>query len=294
MNDERTKLSNEMISIEVFNIGAELIELKNNATNLNYLWNGNKLFWGSSSPLLFPIVGSINDTTLRFKGKLYKLGNHGFARKSYFKLISKTKKSLKYLLTSNEETLRQYPYHFELYLIYTIHENEVNIKYIVKNIDKKKMYFQIGAHPGFNCPINCQLSFSDYYLTFNKEETSKRLFFNTENKIISDKEDIGLNNSKILPLKHNDFYEGAQIYKDIKSNILTLQSDLDEAYVKLTSYNLPNLILWQTKDAPFICIEPVNGMADTDEYTGSFIKKRPMISLLPDEEYLASLKIEIG
>ena len=36
------------------------------------------------------------------------------------------------------------------------------------------MLFSLGAHPGFNCPMEEGLSFEDYYLEFNRCETASR------------------------------------------------------------------------------------------------------------------------
>jgi galactose mutarotase-like enzyme len=36
----------------------------------------------------------------------------------------------------------------------------------VKNLDSKTMYFSLGGHPAFNCPLDNDESYTDYVLEF--------------------------------------------------------------------------------------------------------------------------------
>ena len=69
-------------------------------------------------------------------------------------LSGQTENSLEYTLTYDEDTLRMYPFKFKLTVTYTINFAEVKVSWKVENLDTKEdMYFSIGAHPAFNCPI---------------------------------------------------------------------------------------------------------------------------------------------
>jgi galactose mutarotase-like enzyme len=77
-------LSNDKISIEVANHGAELTSIM--ANEQEYLWQGDPKYWGRRSPVLFPIVGRVWDNQYKNEGAIYKLGQHGFARDMDFQL----------------------------------------------------------------------------------------------------------------------------------------------------------------------------------------------------------------
>lgn len=62
-------------------------------------------------------------------------------------------------LTDSEETYKRYPYHFEIKVKYELFENEFKVSYCVSNKEKKVMYFGVGGHPGFQVPIEQDLSF---------------------------------------------------------------------------------------------------------------------------------------
>ena len=71
------------------------------------------------------------------------MGQHGFARNMTFEEVYRTDEKVTYLLKSDEETKKMYPYNFELYISYELKDNNIVVTYEIKNIDDKKMLFCI-------------------------------------------------------------------------------------------------------------------------------------------------------
>ena len=288
-------LRNPSFSAEIKTSGAELVSFKKRADHSEYLWNGDKNFWASHSPVLFPIVCALNNGETRMAGTIYKIGNHGFARKSEFELIEESDMKAVYRLSYNEATLAMYPFKFNLYLMYTLHENKLKIEYQIENIDDKTMYFQIGTHPGFNCPLDSHTQFEDYDIEFECPEKLTRLYLNDANVIINNKsKTLELKNNTILHLNHEMFHDGAIVLKNLHSKKVTLQSAKTAKKVVLTSENFPHLGIWQPKNAPFICIEPWHGLADTEDFSGELKDKELIVSLAKKATYSCNLMIEIS
>ena len=103
-------LKNEMLTIQVSEHGAELQSIRKD--DYEYLWQGNPEYWGRRSPVLFPIVGSVWEKCFRVDGKVYEMGQHGFARDCDFELMDKTDNSLTYILKSSNDTKEKYPFDF--------------------------------------------------------------------------------------------------------------------------------------------------------------------------------------
>lgn len=287
-----TRISNDQITIAVNTQGAELWSLKKIGEDYEYLWQGNPEFWTGRSPVLFPIVGAVKNSEMKVNGELFPIGNHGFAKKTEFELASSEESMLVYKLVSDKETLKMYPFKFELSLTYTLEGSEVLIAYEVKNLDTKEIYFQLGTHPGFNCPMDEDLKFEDYYISFNEEETARRHFFDGANLLVSDRDENGLNGKK-MALNHSLFYEGATIFRGINSKELVLKSDQGKRQVKLSYDKFSYLGVWQVKNAPYVCIEPWTGISDPDNYSGEFKDKEMMISLGASKVYQCKMGIEI-
>ena len=164
-------LENGKLSVDVKSYGAELTSIKYN--NKEFLWKGDSKYWGRHAPILFPIVGRFKDHTTFIDGKEYAMGQHGFARDSEFKEVFSSENKVTYLLTYSKDSLKIYPYKFELYISYEIFENKVKVTYEVKNVDEKTIFFSIGGHPAFNWPLVEDEKFEDYYIEFNEKETQK-------------------------------------------------------------------------------------------------------------------------
>ncbi|OWA35505.1 aldose epimerase [Saccharibacillus sp. O16] len=287
-------LNSDLASVEIRPLGAEMISFIRKDTGIEYIWRGDAAFWTGRSPVLFPIVGSVYGGKMRTEGGEYELKNHGFARNREFRLVESDDSRAVFHLSADEETLAIYPYRFALTLTYTLEGSSLRIQYRVDNDDDKPIYFQLGTHPAFNCPINGEGAFEDYELEFNREETLERFFVTSGNIQIPNKSEIVLEQGTVLPLTRAQFEEGAMIFRDVKSDRVTLRSSQSKHQVSVASENFPYLGIWQPKDAPFICIEPWHGLADADQFDGELKDKELAVKLAPGEYFEAALVIEVS
>lgn len=282
-------IGNGDIEVSVSSYAAELISLK--ASGMQLLWQGNSDYWSRRAPVLFPIVGSLPDDKYELDGKTYKLGVHGFARNSEFEMVDKSKDVLVYKLTENEDTLRSYPFHFELFVSYRLTGNTLQQILNVKNTDSEVLPFSIGAHPGFNCPLYEDESFEDYLLFFEKDENIKRRF--VRNRPPDPECENFLVNGREKALKHGIFDNGAIILSGLKSEWVELRSIKRSTSVRISFRGFPYLIIWSVakKQAPFICIEPCCGISSADGAPLDFRKKEGLIFLQPGETFERQIDI---
>jgi len=280
-----TTISNSTLSVSIKHAGAELFSIKNN-NNKEYIWEGNPDFWGKHSPVLFPIVGTLKNNTYTIDGKEYQLPRHGFARDMEFQLIEKTENSATFSLESTTETLKKYPFEFELQLIYTLEDTSLSIAYKVINKSDKKMPFSIGAHPAIALPEN----FENYAFEFNQEETLK--YYLLENDLISKKTKVLETTNNTVPLNYSLFENDALIFKTLKSKSLTILEN-SNPYIKVDFEDFPSLGLWTKEKAPFICIEPWLGYSDTAENSGDLFEKEGILVLEANENFQSKFSITI-
>jgi galactose mutarotase-like enzyme len=265
-------------------LGAELKSYS--AVNTNYIWSIDENFWNKTSPLLFPIVGRLKNDFYTFDDTSYELPRHGFARNYNFEVIAQNENSILFSLKSNTATKIVYPFEFELQISYTLMGNALTITYTVLNNSLEKMPFSIGAHPAF--AINAD--FNDYSLTFeNDEQLHSHLL---ENELFSGEiKTIKLDN-KSLPLNYSLFEKDAIVLKHFKSKWVTLNK-LNIPILKINLGNFPHLGIWTKKDAPFLCIEPWHGYADSNTSTNAITDKEGIVSLNATTSFSTSFSIEI-
>lgn len=278
-------LSNSQLTATINSLGAELISLKNN-NNREFIWEGNPDFWGKHSPILFPIVGSLKNNTYIYNSTVYLLPRHGFARDMNFDVIEQTNEKVVFSLKETETTLEKYPFKFELHISYTLSNTKLNIGFKVKNNNHFSMPFSIGAHPAFAIADN----FDNYKLKFEKFEKlevsilEKDLISNTTYELLLE--------NNCLPLKYPLFDNDALIFKTIESKSVTLLQN--EVPILKVHYNdFPSLGIWTKSQAPFICIEPWIGYADTINNNGNLEEKEGIQILGINQKFEINYLIEI-
>jgi galactose mutarotase-like enzyme len=288
-----SKLENDKILIKADSLGAELKKLVLKKNNKNYLWHGDSKYWGRSAPVLFPIVGRLKDDKYIYNNQEYKMTQHGFARDKEFELIDQGENHLTYSLTEDKASFKKYPFKFRLEIKYEIKENSLAVSYKVRNRDQKKMFFSIGAHPAFYWPLNKNETKEDYYLEFEKTETVSRYLL--ESGLLNKQKEKLMEKSKILELKADTFKDDALVFKDIKSEKIILKSRKSKAKVEMEFKKFPYLGIWsQSAAAPFICIEPWHGIADSVDSSGKLEEKEGIMSLEAGNNFQSTYVIKIG
>lgn len=284
-------LENSDLIIESKNSGAELTRIYSKKYNKEILWNGDSAFWGRHSPILFPIVGRLKDNETYIEDKLYNMSQHGFARDMEFEVIDETNSSIIYKLQSNEESKKFYPYEFELLIKYTLEKGKLNIKWEVKNIDSREIYFSIGAHPAFN--ISSREELSNYYIEFKCKDNVNQISLEGPyyNEIKS------ISNLETLELNPKSFEKDAIIFTNIDE--LSIKNKKEDNYIKVSLEDFPLVGIWSPyyKDenltAPFICIEPWYGLADSVNSDKIYKNKKFINKLNVGETFTTDYAIEI-
>ena len=281
----KTVIKNTFLTATINSFGAELCSLKNNG-NEEYIWEGNPDFWGKHSPILFPIVGTLKNNSYQYNETEYHLSRHGFAREMDFEIVNQRENSVTFSIQSSEETLKVYPFLFELQIIYTLDKNRLHIEYKVMNNGKIKMPFSIGAHPAFALPGN----FENYNIQFEKEESLE--YYVLENDLISNKTKILESENKLVPLNYELFENDALIFKTLKSNSITILEN-KKPFLKVNFNDFPSLGIWTKMNAPFLCIEPWFGYSDTNENSGNLFEKEGIQILEENKTFRSEFSIEI-
>ena len=286
MNNQNFSINNGFLNVSVNKFGAELSSVLQINNQFEFMWNANPTIWNRHAPVLFPIVGKINENKVSINGANYEMGQHGFARDCEFELVNETTNSLTFLLESNTETLEKYPFHFNLYIVYSFTENanQLKITYKIDNISSTEMPFSIGAHPGFKLPVADLYQYEiDFYSLNNIERhLLKDGLFNNETESIA-LENHHLNLSKEL------FDKDAIVLKDCGTKKISLKHKLSNYEVSCEFNDFTDFGIWAKKgNEDFVCLEPWLGFADNIGFEGDFFTKKGIIILPENEIFEAS------
>ncbi|UQS85402.1 aldose 1-epimerase family protein [Apilactobacillus apisilvae] len=287
-------LINNHLNVIINTHGAEVTSIKD-ASNIEYLWQADKKFWGRHSPVLFPIVGRLKDDRYKYKDKVYSMGQHGFARDMDFEIIEKFSDMVVMILKSNKDTLKIYPFDFKLKIKYYLVDNNLKANMEVINEGKNEMLFSIGGHPAFNVPFinDYNNNYEDYQVEVIPNKEYQQIPFEAPYINLHSIKKVNL--SKPLKLTHNLFYQDAKVMKVDEDRIkCVLSSDKSKRNITVIADNAEYAGLWAAKNAPFVCIEPWWGVADDKETSGQFENKIGLNKLSSKDNFKANYLIQIN
>lgn len=287
-------LKNEVVQLKLKTLGGEMTSIQAGGTE--YLWQADPAYWGGQAPILFPITGSLRNKTARAGAdKICRMERHGVARKQEFSVSEKSEHSLSFTLRDNAETRTQFPFPFLLTQTYTLEENSICVRYTIQNTGEEILPFQIGGHPGFNCPLFPGERFEDYRIEFEQPETADCPQLDPDTGLVQmENRRRVLTASAVLPLRHSLFEKDALIFDSLHSRRVTLKNPKTGHYISLDFQDFSYLLIWSAAgDAPFVALEPWNGLATCSDEGDTLEEKRGVCRLNPGESKTVSFTIRV-
>lgn len=279
------EIKNDRLSVGINTLGSELMYIRGQ-NGREYLWNGDESVWSSRAPVLFPICGGLKNNTYFYNGNEYHLEKHGFAKVSEFRGTRLSENSAEFVLSSDEETLKVYPFPFCLKIVFMLVENKLKVTNTVENTSEQPMYFSIGAHEGYSCPEGIEA----YEVRFDEEQTLDHSILNgnlVENKTVRIAEGI-----RALPLKEEYFATDALVFRNISFRKAVLARRNGEKVVSLEFDRASNFLLWTKPNAKYICFEPWCGIPDLVGSSYDLTEKAGIIRLDGGKKFTFTHTIE--
>lgn len=222
-------------------------------------------------PILFPICGNLPDNLFIYQGKNYSLKQHGFARDLSWQVVEQSiedSATITLMLESDANTLKVYPFEFELKFTYQLRENKLIIAQSYHNKSEEKMPFSVGFHPYFFCGDKQQLKLDIPATEYRSKEGDKSYIFTGELDY----------NLEEIDIAFTQLHDNKVKFIDGKRNL-----EIEIHYCDLYS----TLVFWTLKDKDFICVEPWSSPRNALN-TGEQLNY-----LLPHEVYTAEISMEI-
>lgn len=296
MSTVRT-MENELVKVEVCDFGAELFSFYDKETKVEAVWQADPKYWARHAPVLFPFVGKVNGGYYTHKGVQYKMGQHGFARDMEFTFAGQTENTITHVLKSTEETLKKYPFPFELKITHKLEGKTLSVIWEVVNPGDETMYFSIGGHPAFNVPAREGESKYDYFVTFNGEKALKYVLIDLSCAAVNmdDVHTLELEDNKLQVTEHL-FDNDALIFDDYQVEKIGLAYPDGTPYLTMTCKGFPSMGVWSqpNTDAPFVCLEPWIGRCDNRGFDGELKDKYYEQSLEAGKTFKVQYELTLG
>lgn len=256
-------LSNDLLTVSIQDAGAQLCSVRS-AGGTEYLWQADPAVWGRHAPLLFPLIGRLQDSQYTLDGRAWSISTHGFARDAQFQVSEQGPTALSFQLEDSEETRRVYPFSFVLTVTYTLEGSRLTKAHRVENRSAVPMLYELGGHDGFRTPLEPGETMADYAVTISGVEELRPYGMDSRCMLTIGEARFPLEGGRI-PLCPRVF--------GLDTIVLDLEGERRAALVDRSGRervvvecpDFPYLGLW-TADKPFdtgyFCIEPWSALPD--------------------------------
>ncbi len=292
MSDPRTSwisLRSPELEVRIDPLGAQLSAVRD-AQGRDYLWNGDPAIWAGRAPILFPIIGALNDGQLRIGERRYRLGRHGFARGSQFALLDCSSASAVFRLHSTAETLLMYPFPFRLDIEYRLEGHTLAITASVFNQGDERMPASLGYHPGFLWPLPGS-DRASHYIEFDNDEPAPIRRIDAQGLLLPNSVPTPIIGRR-LRLDDALFRKDVIILDSFTSRRARLCSDNGPS-IEVDFPDARYLGLWTKPGAPFICIEPWQGITDPVGFSGELTDKPGIFLVEPGASHSFGMTIGV-
>jgi galactose mutarotase-like enzyme len=271
--DSFVRLSSEALSADIDPKGAQLSALRDRG-GLDLLWNGDPAVWAGRAPILFPIVGVLVGANYRLGSKTYSLPRHGFARNRVFSLESANPSAAVFRLSDDEETLRVYPFRFNLDIRFELSGCTLSVTATIRNRGDEAMPASFGYHPAFRWPLPYGQPRAAHFIEFAADEPDPVRRLDSAGLLMPDRQPTPIVQRRLM-LQDSLFENDALILDRVRSRSVVYGSAAGPR-LQVSFADAPYLGIWSKPRAHFICIEPWHGVSDAEGFSGDFHDKLGM------------------
>lgn len=229
------------------------------------LWQGDPSVWAGQAPILFPVIGVQSHDAIRVDGASYPHPKHGFFRKRVCSVRRHVDHEIVFELRFDAETLAQYPFEFAFRVGYSLDGNTLTHTFEVENTGNRPMPFHLGGHPAFQL-------FGESFLEFDESETAS-IYGVAPSGLLTPDSKPYLNGESRIRITPTTFVPDALVFKSLRSTGVELGFGKSGKRIRVDYADFPYLGIWAKPGAPYVCIEPWIGCADTVGQDVDFAQK---------------------
>jgi galactose mutarotase-like enzyme len=272
-------------------LGAELWSLTD-AEGREFMTDADPAFWTGHAPLLFPNVGVLNQGGYRLGDARYELRQHGFARTSLFECTEHSAAEVRFRLTDSAASRALYPFAFALEMAFRLDGSALAMAATVTNPGEEPLPFSFGFHPAFAWPLPGGADKSAHHIVFDEPEPQPIRRIDRRSGLLLPEAFVSPVQSRTLIPDAELFEADALIWDELHSRSLSFGAP-GGAHLDIAFPDTPMLGIWQKPGAPYICIEPWQGIADPVGYDGDFRDKPGVVLLPPGEAKLFRMQVTV-
>ena len=283
-------LVSDQLSADISTLGAELQRLTDRSGN-DLQWSGDPAVWNGRAPILFPVIGLLENGEYRLDGKVYPMPKHGFARHSTFEIVARTAASATLRLSASAETRRIYPFDFQLDIAFTLDGATLSLTATIANLGAEPLPASFGFHPALRWPLPYGLPRADHRIVFANPEPAPVRRIDANGFLLPAREPTPVTGDT-LQLRDALFVADALIFDSLTSRAVRYGARTGPQ-IEVTFDDFSTLGVWTKPGADFICIEPWHGFSDPVGFAGDIRDKPGIFEIAPHTERSLAMTITL-
>lgn len=257
------------------------------------LWHGDPGFWNYRAPILFPVVGRSRDEQVEVDGERYPMPLHGFARDIDFAVLAQTATTLSLEQHASPVTKELYPFDYAIRMEFALAGDTLTQTTTIENRSPRPMPFCFGYHPGFLWPWDGKSPREAHIVRFDQPEPDPIRRARMQTGLVIEGGEASPLIGRDLHVGDHLFIAGALQFPAQRSRGVWFGVP-GQPGLRVGFPDSPQLGIWTRVGAPYLCIEPWQGLAA--EETGPYdLAARPGARILaPGEQAPYRLELTFG
>ena len=284
------RIASDQLSVAINPFGAELTHIED-ADGRELMTDADPAYWPRHAPILFPVIGVVNQGVIRVDGTEYPMTKHGFARDLMFETARHERDHAVLQLAASNVTRAAYPFDFVLDVGFRIAGLRLTLEARIANKGDTPMPAQFGFHPALAWPLPFGEPREAHRIAFGSDEPARLRKIAKDGLIAEATRPSPLDGRELL-LRDALFAEDALVWDPVASNRVTYGA-AQGPVLDIDFPDTPRLGIWTRPGAHFVCIEPWHGIADAEGFTGELKDKPGVFTVPPGGEQRITMSITL-
>ena len=196
-----------------------------------------------------------------------------------FEAVAADEHSATFRLDADEASLALYPFRFGLEVRFVLQGPCLTVTMQVRNNGADDMPASMGYHPGFRWPLPHGQPRDAHCIEFDADEPAPVRRIDSQGLLTPERHPTPIVNRR-LQLDDALFQDDVVIFDQIRSRLVIYGAD-GGPRIGIGFPDARYLGVWTKPGAPFICIEPWQGITDPAGYSGDLRDKPGVFVLAP-------------
>ena len=291
MTADVVTISSGRLTAGIAALGAELQHLTDR-DGRDLQWDGDPAFWTGRAPILFPVIGLLEDGSYRFDGISYPMPKHGFARHATFETVDRSSDAVTFRLAASDATRAIYPFEFRLNIRFSLADATLSVAATIANAGESAMPASFGFHPALRWPLPFGQPRADHAIRFEHDEAAPVRRIDANGFLLPGPVPTPVAGDT-LTLRDELFVDDALIFDRLASRRVSYGAPTGPQ-LKVDFADFPTLGVWTKPGAGFVCIEPWQGFSDPVGFAGDIRDKPGIIEIAAGDSKRLAMHITLA